>query len=148
MARPRGGEWLQDEMAAMRREGVGVLVCLLEYGEMLELELEREREMCEAAGMAWIHFPIADRKVPAMGEKYVQLVRNVTERLREGAKVVVHCRMGIGRTGMVAAGVLIRGGMSTEEAFAQLSQVRMLKVPDTEQQVRWVEQQRDALRRA
>ena len=34
MARPRGGDWLADEMAALRRRGVDVLVCALTDPEL------------------------------------------------------------------------------------------------------------------
>jgi hypothetical protein len=42
MARPRGGEWLTDELGSLRRAGVDVLVCALTGPEMLELGLTDE----------------------------------------------------------------------------------------------------------
>jgi hypothetical protein len=44
MARPRGGDWLEVEMKALRAVGVGVLVSLLTAAEMIELDLVSEPE--------------------------------------------------------------------------------------------------------
>ena len=42
MPRPRAGDWLDDEVAGWRAEGIGVIVSLLEAGEVKELGLPRE----------------------------------------------------------------------------------------------------------
>lgn len=39
MARPRGGDWLTDELADLAMAGVGVLVSLLADAEAAELDL-------------------------------------------------------------------------------------------------------------
>lgn len=60
MARPRGGDWLADEMAALREAGADVVVCMLTASELRELELTEEAAAAEAAGIrlvgpqAWV----------------------------------------------------------------------------------------------
>ena len=44
MPRPRGGDWLEDEIRSLRLEGVDVLVSLLTETEARELELDSERD--------------------------------------------------------------------------------------------------------
>jgi hypothetical protein len=51
MARPRGGDWLEDEMASLRQAGTDVLVCMLTVPEMRELDLTEEAAVAEAAGL-------------------------------------------------------------------------------------------------
>ena len=51
---------------------------------------------------------------------------------------VVHCRAGIGRTGVVAAGILLHAAFEPEQAFARVSEVRGVDVPDTDEQYNWV----------
>jgi len=46
MARPRGGDWLADDIAALRQAGVRVVVSALTSGEMEELELAKEETTC------------------------------------------------------------------------------------------------------
>jgi len=42
MARPRGNEWLEDEILSLKRQDVQVIVSLLERNEVYELGLEKE----------------------------------------------------------------------------------------------------------
>src|SRR2546430_3485943 len=62
--RPRGGDWLQDEIAGLHSAGVEVLVSLLEAEEERELQLRQEASLAKAAGIEFISFPIPDRGVP------------------------------------------------------------------------------------
>jgi len=62
----------------------------------------------------------------------------IYQQISEGINTVVHCRAGIGRTGMVTAGILLHDGMAPEEAFELISEKRGITVPDTEEQRQWV----------
>src|SRR5882762_8177135 len=92
MARPRGEEWLEDEMGALARQQVGVVVSLLEPAEVAELGLREEGELCGAKGMEFIGFPIPDRKVPLAGEKLEAFIGLLARKIEAGSSVVVHCR--------------------------------------------------------
>ncbi|WP_158747891.1 hypothetical protein [Acidisphaera sp. L21] len=65
MARPRAGDWLEDEVVGWKAEGVDTVVSLLERDEVEELGLGLEATLCAQQGMEFISFPIADRGVPA-----------------------------------------------------------------------------------
>ena len=62
--RPRGNEWLRDDLTALRRNGIDILVSLLTRAEAAHLGLEFEQAMCEAAGIEFRSFPIPDHSVP------------------------------------------------------------------------------------
>src|ERR1700728_4522098 len=62
--RPRGSEWLAHDLAAIRRDGIDILVSLLTQPETAELGLAHEQALCEAAGIEFRSFPIPDRCVP------------------------------------------------------------------------------------
>ncbi len=64
VARPRGGDWLCDELSALSREGIDVLVSMLADEESTELGLDRESDDCEAAAITFVNLPIPDRSVP------------------------------------------------------------------------------------
>lgn len=65
MARPRAGDWLVDEMRALRTAGVDLVVSLLTDEAVRELGLEEEQGACEIVGLAFSSFPIPDRDVPS-----------------------------------------------------------------------------------
>ena len=56
MPRPRGGDWLEDEIQSLQQQKVDVLVSLLTPEEIAELYLEEEEALCHAAGLQFLSF--------------------------------------------------------------------------------------------
>jgi protein-tyrosine phosphatase len=137
VARPRGGDWLADEAAAWRRAGVGVVVSLLTSDEATELGVADEGPAVRAAGMEFIPFPIPDRGVPEAAAA-ASLFASLAAGLAAGKTVAVHCRQGIGRSALIAAGLLIRAGLGADAAVARVAAARGLPVPETADQRRWL----------
>jgi hypothetical protein len=54
--RPRGGDWLEDELDQMKRAGVDVLVSMLQVDEAAELGLSSEAELWEIRGHDWTRY--------------------------------------------------------------------------------------------
>jgi protein-tyrosine phosphatase len=136
--RPRGGDWLQDEVAAWRKAGLGLVVSLLEDDEAAQLDLTHEGSIVEAAGMRFLSFPIPDRGAPASTPRTLSLLRNMAAALEQGQNVAVHCRQGIGRSGLVAASLLVMSGASSEKAIEAVSVARGLAIPETPEQHEWI----------
>lgn len=138
MPRPRSGEWLEDEVTGWQRAGIQTIVCLLEAHEIQELGLQKESSLCLDRGIQFLPFPIPDRGTPNSAQEVSALVRNIEERLHRNEGVGIHCRVGIGRTGLLGACVLLKLGMSFPDVFPMLSRSRRLPVPDTVAQFEWV----------
>ncbi len=136
-ARPRGGEWLEVEAAEWRQAGIDVIVSLLEDDEVADLDLLDEATVVESAGIEFISFPTPDRGVPASRRQAVSLIANIAGELEGGRNVAVHCRQGIGRSGLIAAGVLMASGTTAEDAFRIVSSARGATVPETSEQRAW-----------
>ncbi|MEV7176617.1 tyrosine protein phosphatase [Kitasatospora sp. NPDC093679] len=136
MARPRGHDWLPDEMAALAAAGADVLVCALTADEREELGLTAEPELATAAGLEYVALPIPDRTVPDPAAVLPALHR-LTARLRYGAHVVTHCRAGIGRSSLLAVSLLVLGDTPPGTAWAAVERARGLAVPDTPDQRTW-----------
>jgi protein-tyrosine phosphatase len=144
MARPRAGDWLEDEVTGWKAEGIDTVVSLLERDEVEELGLAREAELCSQEGMEFISFPMADRGVPTSVPAAANLAGSLVSKLRDGKNIAIHCRAGIGRSSVVAACVMIAAGFTAPGAFDQISAARGVRVPDTEGQEIWVESFRAA----
>jgi protein-tyrosine phosphatase len=137
MARPRGNDWLNDEMNGLRDAGVEVLVSMLTPDEENELDLQGEAGAASMAGLDFVSCPTPDRGVPD-AQTFRDLLRELAAALNREQNVVVHCRMGIGRSSLVAAGLLMSEGMSGSEAWKAVSTARGVPVPDTDEQRTWL----------
>ena len=138
MARPRGNDWLDDEIKWLKIREVDCLVSLLENSEEWDLGLQREREFCENWGIEFINFPIKDVNIPTNENEFIQLAIELANQIRENKKVVIHCRMGIGRASILAAAIMINLGFEGKDVFDIIGKYRELKVPDTEEQRDWI----------
>jgi protein-tyrosine phosphatase len=138
MARPRSGEWLDDEIAGWEAAGISSVVCLLEKDEVDELGLGDEEALCRRRGIEFVSFPIPDRGLPKTVEETEVLARAVTLKIKGGKAVAIHCRAGIGRSSLLAACTLVRFGFDASSAFDAISEARGVRVPDTDEQRNWV----------
>lgn len=138
MARPRSGEWAEDEFGAFAEAGIVRIVSLLEYHESVELGLANEAALCNQAGIEFVAFPLADRSVPVDSKALFDFSEDVHRQCANGASTAIHCRGGIGRSSVVATAVLLHAGSNVTDALDAISAARGLPVPDTDEQRNWL----------
>jgi protein-tyrosine phosphatase len=138
MPRPRGGDWLRDEIAAWCEAGIHVVVSLLSADEEHELGLQGEARLAQDHDLIFKSFPIDDYGVPVSKDAVRQLVTELEDLLLQGRCVAIHCRQGIGRSSLVAACLLAATGENVDMAFQRISNSRGRPVPDTFDQRNWV----------
>ena len=112
----------------------------LEPEEALELGLAAEREAATANGIQFLACPIPDRGVPAATGAAFGALYQIAAKLESGENVALHCRQGIGRSGMMTAGALKILGLSTTSAGSAVSHARGLEIPETPEQLAWLTQ--------
>jgi hypothetical protein len=113
-ARPRGGDWLSDELASWKRAGIDSVISLLTPEEQRDLGLLKEGGESQKQGLAFSSFPIPDREVPASEARFNEALRRANE--------------GLSRT-----------GMSPSAAVDLVSAARGLPIPETTEQRDWIE---------
>jgi protein-tyrosine phosphatase len=138
-SRPRGGDWLEDEMAEWRRAGIDTVLSLLTPEEERDLGLENEGRELKARGMKFMSLPIPDLEVPRSECEVAAALEKLNADLSSGKNVVVHCRQGIGRTGLIGACLMVTKGLSPGAAVESLSAARGLQVPETVDQRQWID---------
>jgi len=138
MARPVTSHSIEYEFIGIAKKGILKVVSLLELSEARDVGLDRERELCEFNGMAFVSYPIKDWELPSSVTEFAEFTRNICQQITDGTNTVVHCRGGIGRTGMLAAGILLHCGYEPDDAFRHISEARGAPVPDTDEQRNWI----------
>ncbi len=132
--------WLQKEAGAQ------ILVCLLQDHELVPLVDLPGTAM--AAGLDFRHLPIPDGMIPLDAFNYGCEVLRLAKALAEGRSVAIHCWMGMGRTGTLAASVLQACGLTPQEALRTVRKARpgsvanalqeafLIQIPDVLNEVR------------
>ena len=109
----RGGN-VDRDLETLRGHGIGALLTVTETPLPIGA-LERH-------GMQGLHLPVDDFHAPTTAQMLEGLA--FLDRSRaEGTPVAVHCLAGQGRTGTVLAAYLIRGGLTAEQAIAEVRAV-------------------------
>ncbi len=127
------GERLHEDIKHYCSLGADTLISLLDHSEIQAFSLQNEGGICADNKIEFINFPIADFGLPDR-EHFKALTRDVTNRLNSGKGVAVHCRAGIGRSGMLTCCVLAGFTGSAIGAIEMVTQARGVAVPDTQEQ--------------
>ncbi len=123
------GAWARDlatDLDAIAEWGAKLVLTLVEAHELEELKVPELGAGVTARGMLWRHLPIADYSVPKEGFELAWQVqgREIRAMLRRGEDVLVHCKGGLGRAGMIAARLLAELGMEPKAAIRAVRAAR------------------------
>ena len=98
-ARPRGGDWLEDEIGHWHHSGVDTVLSLLSPDEEQTLGLGDEADAVRAQDMDFISLPIPDRQVPGSETELAAVLERVNGKLSAGKNVLVHAGKGLAEPG-------------------------------------------------
>lgn len=103
---------IAEDLAVLKSSGVEAVVTMLTEEELAKNNLDALGELVESAGLVWFHLPVQDKSMPAseFDARWPQAQAQLKELLEAGKRVCVHCRGGTGRTGVVAAKLLLSCG--------------------------------------
>jgi len=117
------------DLEHLNQDGFGVLVSLLD-----EQEQSPKYDVNRAMGLGFVrhNIPVKDFHPPTVVqlEQFVDLV----DGLPTGAKTVVHCEGGTGRTGTFAAAYWIAKGLTVADAIARVRKARPNAVETSKQE--------------
>jgi len=122
------GAWdrdLQADLQAIRDWGASAIVSLMEGSEFWLLGVP-DFEAKVAAEFRWLWLPIPDGGVPGeeFEHRWAEAGPELHSRLTAGERVLIHCRAGLGRTGMIAARLLVEAGLTPLQALNAVRRAR------------------------
>jgi len=117
-----GAPWARDiqrDVAALKNWRAGVVLTLEDH-EFELLNVPALGEAVRDAGMVWLHAPIKDMGAPdeSFERRWSVFGHVIRSKLLRGDRVVIHCRGGRGRAGMIAARLMVELGSGAEDAMA------------------------------
>lgn len=107
---------LQVDLNDIKDNGIHIIVCLLEWSEMIKLHIADYPKKAQENGILFYHLQIKDRGIPAKDE-LTAIVSIIVTHLYAGKNVLVHCRGGLGRAGTICACCLGYLGYDGETAI-------------------------------
>lgn len=124
-----GGAWdrsLDIDLDVINDWGAAAVVTVMEDREFDLLGIPQFPSLMRSQPFKWFHLQIRDSDVPdqRFEAAWPSVQRVLIETLREGRDIVVHCRGGLGRTGVVAARLLVEIGLSPDQAILMVRSAR------------------------
>ena len=114
------------------------IVSLTEEKEMEDLGAKDFISLIEKEKIQWLHFPIKDFGTVDQKREFLwePISKNMLQKVNNGDRILVHCRGGCGRSGMIVLRIMIEFGENPEEALERLRKIRPCAV-ETEAQENW-----------
>ncbi|WP_146586916.1 protein-tyrosine phosphatase family protein [Puniceibacterium confluentis] len=115
-----------------------IAISLTTEAEMIPVGARFLGTQLQDQGTRWVHLPIDDFAAPGAGfdDAWPEVSRQALRALAGGGRVLVHCRGGCGRSGMVALRLMIEAGEAPDEALARLRKLRPCAI-ETDAQMAW-----------
>lgn len=116
------GEALQQ----VKAWGASAVLTLMEADELVQHGVGNLGATVQALGLSWFYLPIEDDHAPeaAFAAAWAQQGPAILALLQGGGKLALHCRGGTGRTGLIAARLLLALGWAEADAVAAVKALR------------------------
>lgn len=134
------GAWNRDlglDLDVIAKWGAASVLTLIPDHELRELGVSGLREEVEARHMEWNHLPIPDAGIPGAelaGPRWATSHYCLLPILRDGFNVLVHCKGGLGRAGMMAADLMVQLGVFCDRAVELVREARPGAIETQEQE--------------
>jgi protein-tyrosine phosphatase len=131
---------LDTDLLELARLGTTVLASLTTDEENNELKIPTLPQQARKFGLDCWRFPFHDAGIPESIEELHGFVKRLQSAFFEGESIVIHCRGGLGRSGLVAACLLLLMGLSTtaDDAIAHVRRARSPRAIETRAQERFI----------
>lgn len=120
------GVSLRDSLAQLKAQGAEAVVTALTMDEMVSKDVQQLEEISQSLSMKWFHLPIEDDNIPDgdFATQWRAVSPELHEILDNNGKIVMHCLGGSGRTGLLAAHLLLEKGWQIDTIVNKVQALR------------------------
>ncbi|WCE29631.1 cyclin-dependent kinase inhibitor 3 family protein [Vibrio sp. SCSIO 43137] len=117
---------LETSLQQIKQQGAKAVVTALNAEEMQKAGVAELPEMVAKLGMHWYHLPIEDDCAPEADfqQQWNKVSPELHEILKADRKIAIHCMGGSGRTGLLAAHLLLEKQWSLDTIKQQVQALR------------------------
>lgn len=117
---------LPTSIDQLKQAGAKAVITLMPNEEMTRFGVETLPEACEQHGLKWFHLPIEDDTAPAaeFQQAWAGHKQQVNSILDKNGTVAIHCKGGSGRTGLMAAIILLERGIDFDQVVSMVKSLR------------------------
>jgi len=100
------------DLLELKKKNIDTVVSLLEKKELKPLNVSTLFELIKKHKFTHYYFPIKDKSVPKKNVELNRLLNDLSFKIRHNKKILLHCNAGLGRSGLIAALLCKKLGIS------------------------------------
>ena len=100
------------DLLELKKKNIDTVVSLLEKKELKPLNVSTLFEVIKKHKFTHYYFPIKDKSVPKKSVELNRLLNDLSLKIRHNKKILLHCNAGLGRSGLIAALLCKKLGIS------------------------------------
>ncbi|KEY57876.1 hypothetical protein SRDD_33560 [Serratia sp. DD3] len=115
-----------DSLKSLKEAGARAVITMMTMVELTEKQADTLPSLCAELRMDWYHFPVEDSCAPGepFAQAFAQQKAILLGLVESGATIVIHCHGGSGRTGMMAAILMLELGYAPVQVKTQIQLIR------------------------
>lgn len=117
---------LDTSLNEIKATGAEAILTFMTQAELDKNNLSHIGQSIKAKGMSWFHLPIEDDAAPEapFTEAWKSAGPAVHRLIEKGKTIAVHCKGGTGRTGLIAAQILLERGEEMQSLMKRIQKLR------------------------
>jgi len=117
---------VEDSITTLKNEGAQAIITLMSTEDLLKNNVEVLPKACDLAEVLWFHMPIIDNQAP--DQTFIEQLNanstHILSLLAQGKTIAIHCKGGSGRTGLMAALVMLLSGEKLDSITKKVQKIR------------------------
>ncbi|MCK8044567.1 tyrosine-protein phosphatase [Shewanella sp. 1CM18E] len=117
---------LTQSVSTLKQAGAVAVISTVTPEEMIKLDVPKLGDEIQAQGLSWFALPIEDDCAPAadFDAAFANAKQQILALIADKNTVAIHCRGGSGRTGLVAAILMLEQGAAWADVKSQIQALR------------------------